>query len=203
MPSQLNDVWDFWRSFVTVPLLQNVPLPIFFRSFCTSIGICETHWVSLNGAEHSVKSGNLRNYWSINWIQFKDPLCYLCLCGTVVSTLTLTQGIVASNRAIFLIFDFLLLNSVKTFRENFIRSFEFSHLKPVNEFTEFGEFLLDTDGAIATCGHSFMYYLWKCTVSGTSLSTLVVRITCVRLNILTTGSQHCTCGMWYYFSSHV
>ena len=29
--------------------------------------------------------------------------------------------------------------------------FEFSHHKPVNEFTEFGEFLLDTDGATATC----------------------------------------------------
>ena len=36
---------------------------------------------------------------------------------------------------------------------------EFSH-QPVNEFTEFGEFLLDINGAIATRGQGFIYYLW-------------------------------------------
>ena len=35
---------------------------------------------------------------------------------------------------------------------------EFSHHKPVNKFTEFGEFLLDTDGEIATCSWGIMYY---------------------------------------------
>ena len=62
---------------------------------------------------------------------------------------------------------------------------EFSHIKPVNEFTEFDEFLLDTDGAIATCGQGFVYYPWKCTISGAPLFTLVVRMTCVRLDNLT------------------
>ena len=33
---------------------------------------------------------------------------------------------------------------------------EFSHLKSVNEFTEFAEFLFDTDGVIATCGQGFI-----------------------------------------------
>ena len=77
-------------------------------------------------------------------------------------------------------------------------SIEFSHHKPVNEFTEFGEFLLDTIGAIATCGQGFMYYPQKFTISGTSLSTLVVRIACVRQHNLTTWSQHCTCGTFLF-----
>ena len=63
---------------------------------------------------------------------------------------------------------------------------EFSHLKPVNDFAEFDEFLLDTDGAIAICGQGFMYHPWKRTISGTSLFTIVVRITYVRLDNLTT-----------------
>ena len=37
-------------------------------------------------------------------------------------------------------------------------TFEFSHHKPVNEFTEFGEFLLNTDGEITTCSQDVMYY---------------------------------------------
>ena len=56
---------------------------------------------------------------------------------------------------------------------------EVSHLKPGNEFTEFGEFLLDTDRPIASCGQDFMYYPWKfrSTISGTPFFTLVVKIT--------------------------
>ena len=44
----------------------------------------------------------------MNWVQYKDLLCYLCLCGLVVSPLSLTQEILDSA------------NSVKTFRENSI-----------------------------------------------------------------------------------
>ena len=54
---------------------------------------------SLNGAElllNSVNPGNSENL-SMNWVQFKDPLCYLCVCGTVVSSLSLTQEIVGSK----------------------------------------------------------------------------------------------------------
>ena len=55
---------------------------------------------SLNGAELSLNSGNsenLRNHWSMNWVQYKDLLCYLCLCGLVVSSLSLTQEILGSS----------------------------------------------------------------------------------------------------------
>ena len=55
---------------------------------------------SLNGAELSVNSGNsenLRNHWSMNWVQHKDLLCYLWLCGLVVSFLSLTQEILGSS----------------------------------------------------------------------------------------------------------
>ena len=58
---------------------------------------------SLNEAElslNSVKSGNsenLRNHWSMNWVQYKDLICYLCLCGLVVSPLSLTQEILGSS----------------------------------------------------------------------------------------------------------
>ena len=58
----------------------------------------------------------------MNQGQFKDPLCYMCLCGTVVSFLSLTQEVAGSNTAIVFIFDEKLSlnsrNSVKTFREN-------------------------------------------------------------------------------------
>ena len=55
---------------------------------------------SLNGAELSLNSGNsenLRNHWSMNWVQYKDLLCYLCLHGLVVSSLSLTQEILGSS----------------------------------------------------------------------------------------------------------
>ena len=36
----------------------------------------------LNGnSMNSVDSRNLINHWSINWNQFKDPACYMCLVG--------------------------------------------------------------------------------------------------------------------------
>ena len=40
---------------------------------------------------NSVNSKNLINHCSMNEGQFKDPLCYLCLPGTEVSSLSLTQ----------------------------------------------------------------------------------------------------------------
>ena len=61
----------------------------------------------------------------MDWVQFKDLLCYLCLCGTVLSFLSLTQEIVGSNTAILLGFFWSLnsANSVKTFKENSIECF--------------------------------------------------------------------------------
>ena len=46
------------------------------------------------------------NYWSMNWVQYKDLLCYMCRCGLVVSSQSLTQEILGSNPTI-LIFYFL------------------------------------------------------------------------------------------------
>ena len=68
-------------------------------------------------------------------------------------------------------------------------SIEFSHLKLVNEFSEFiefSEFLLDTHGVIATCGQDFIYYPWKFTTTDALLFTLVVRIAYMRSDSLTT-----------------
>ena len=83
---------------------------------------------SLNGAElslNSLNSENLRNHWGMNWVQYKDLLCCLYLCGWVVEPLSLTQEILDSNPAIFLFdFNFFVtefsdsVNSVKAFREN-------------------------------------------------------------------------------------
>ena len=64
----------------------------------------------------------------MNWVQYKDLLCYLCVCGLVVSSLSLTQEILGSSPTLpFLYFiNFFLslnsANSVKTFRENSIHT---------------------------------------------------------------------------------
>ena len=42
---------------------------------------------------------------SMNWVQYKDLLSCLCLCGTAVSSLSFTQEIMGSNPAISL-FDY-------------------------------------------------------------------------------------------------
>ena len=52
---------------------------------------------SPNGAELSLNSVNSEN--------LRNLLCHLCLCGLVVSSLSLTQEILGSNPTI-LIFDF-------------------------------------------------------------------------------------------------
>ena len=56
----------------------------------------------------------------MNQGQFKDPLCYLCLSGTVVKSQSVTQEVVGTNKTILLIFFFAteFSNSVKTFRKN-------------------------------------------------------------------------------------
>ena len=55
--------------------------------------------------------------WSMNEGQFNDPLCYLCLCGAVVSPLSLKQGPLVRVQQSFLI---LKKNCLKTFRKNSI-----------------------------------------------------------------------------------
>ena len=47
----------------------------------------------------------------------KDPLCYLCLAGAVVASLSLTQE-VAGSSPFTVMTIFLSMNSAKTFREN-------------------------------------------------------------------------------------
>ena len=33
----------------------------------------------------------------MNWVQFRDPLCYLCLAGAVVASWSLTQEVAGSS----------------------------------------------------------------------------------------------------------
>ena len=64
---------------------------------------------SLNGAElslNSTNSENLRNHWGMNWVQYNDLLCYLCLCGLVVSSPSLTQEILGSNPTMLIFYFF-------------------------------------------------------------------------------------------------
>ena len=87
---------------------------------------------SLNGAElslNSVNSENLRNHWSMNWVQYKDLLCYLCLCGLVVSSLSLTQENLGSSPT--LLFFFILF-----FFCHWIQRIKWKHLEetPVEFF---------------------------------------------------------------------
>ena len=60
---------------------------------------------SLNEAElllNSVISANSENlidlnHWSMNWAQFKNPVCHMCLAGAVVASWSLTQEMAGSN----------------------------------------------------------------------------------------------------------
>ena len=96
-------------SHVTTPKFRPKfsPLKLYIVPMVTSRNL-GTMEFSLNGAElslNSVNSGNLRNYWGMNWVQYNALLCCLWLCGWVVESLSLTQEILGSNPAIFL-FDF-------------------------------------------------------------------------------------------------
>ena len=53
----------------------------------------------------------------MNWTKFKDPVSHMCLAGTVVACWSLTQE-VAGSSPFTVMKNILLLNSVKTFREN-------------------------------------------------------------------------------------
>ena len=55
----------------------------------------------------------------MNWVQYKDLLCYLCLCSLVVSSLSLTQEILGSSPTmlIFDFFDFFCWNFFVEFSE--------------------------------------------------------------------------------------
>ena len=50
---------------------------------------------------NSAKSGNLLNYWSMNWGQFKDALFHLCLLGSLVTHWSLTQEVTGLNDKYF------------------------------------------------------------------------------------------------------
>ena len=44
-----------------------------------------------------MNSGKLRNHWSMNWAQFKDLHCYLCLHGALLAWWFITQEVGGSN----------------------------------------------------------------------------------------------------------
>ena len=66
---------------------------------------------------NSVNSGNLINHWSMNWVQFKDPLSHMCLAGTVVSSWSLTQEMTGSNA--FTVMSNILVTELSEFNESF------------------------------------------------------------------------------------
>ena len=53
----------------------------------------------------------------MNWAKFKDPVSHMCLAGAVVASWSITQE-VAGSSPFTVMTNILLLNSVKTFREN-------------------------------------------------------------------------------------
>ena len=72
--------------------------------------------------ENSVNLANsrkLKNHWGMNWGQIKDPLCYLCHVGSVVTFSSLTEEVADSNNLSTMI---LSADSVKTCRENAYKS---------------------------------------------------------------------------------
>ena len=104
-------MWEIWQNWVfslTDIASHMWKLEIWLKYFLTKD--MTTLGFSLNAAElslNSVNSENLRNHWSMNWIHYKDLLCYLCLCGLVVSSLSLTQEILGSNPTILIFYFFV------------------------------------------------------------------------------------------------
>ena len=47
---------------------------------------------------NSVNSGKLMNHWRMNWAQFMDPNCYICLLGAVLACWFNTQAVGGSNK---------------------------------------------------------------------------------------------------------
>ena len=65
---------------------------------------------------YSMNLGNLINHSSMNWGQSKDPLCYLCLAGSMVTSWSLFHKRL-QIQTILLIINIFYLHSVKLFRE--------------------------------------------------------------------------------------
>ena len=65
---------------------------------------------------YSMNLGNLINHSSMNWGQSKDPLCYLCLAGSMVTSWSLSQEVANSNSSFN--YKYFFAHSVKLFREN-------------------------------------------------------------------------------------
>ena len=62
----------------------------------------------------------------MNWAQFKDPLCYLCLLGTVVASWTLTQEVAGWQG--FDPFYSFFVTELSEFRETFRKNSSISDL---------------------------------------------------------------------------
>ena len=46
---------------------------------------------------NSVNLGNLKNHLRMNWGQFKDPLCYPCLTGSMITSWSLAHEVAGLN----------------------------------------------------------------------------------------------------------
>ena len=73
-----------------------------FYSFSISGNTNENFTKTLKFSLNSVNLVNQIIHCSLDWDQLKDPLCYLCLSGTVVASLSLRREIASSNTAILL-----------------------------------------------------------------------------------------------------
>ena len=130
--SKYERFWDFPLEFVhwITALVRQVKLENIYTckgemdrmGFFVLNLILTTLEFSLNGVELSLNSGNSenrRNHWSMKWVQYKDLLCYLCLCGLGVSSLSLTQEILGSSPtlALFIFYSFFV-TEFSEFSEN-------------------------------------------------------------------------------------
>ena len=52
----------------------------------------------------------------MNWAQFKDPVCHMCLAGTLVASWSLTQEIAGSNP--FTVMTNIFVTELSKFSEN-------------------------------------------------------------------------------------
>ena len=62
---------------------------------CIDVSKINNNGVFPKWIRNSVNSGNLINHRSMNCAKFKDLLCYRCLAGAVVASLT--QAVAGSN----------------------------------------------------------------------------------------------------------
>ena len=72
----------------------------------------------INEVVHSLNSGNLINHWNMNCSQFKDPLCYLYLHGTVISSMSFKQEDVGSSLSALFLQKCCHWTQGKSFRES-------------------------------------------------------------------------------------